>query len=131
MSDNGHLSAFIDDGYSLKGKIFGKGLHPDVTIGYRPMTKSQTAQTQNAVVESLDRGDGKEVIVASKTICSQVFEWDLGRKIDVTNVQRLHPSLFERMYAIVMGRDVPDEFLGDEEYQNQEEAEKNSAVASG
>ena len=115
------LQAIIDDGYTWRGLIRGeKGMYPDVIIEYRKCTITTRARYNDFISR---RSDGERLSQetverrGAEVLVKQLVSWDVmdnGHAVPVTteNLLRLHPALWNRLYAIVIGMSTsPDEIL--------------------
>lgn len=134
MTDNGRLSAYIHDGYTVAGYIQeAPRLYPAVRFTYRPVL----AQNRAVVFREIQRANDprKEETIAAEAVKAQVQEWDIidheGRAVGIaaSNILRLQPQLFSRMFRMVMGDAAPDEdpLIADDE--RNEDSERSLAAA--
>lgn len=114
------VTGFIPDGHNVIGKIHGvPRLYPDVTITYRPMTRSEVnAQSTKVLADNDPYAQEKHSAAAIKR---HLIDWTLrmpdGNKapIEEAVLFKLQPRLYERIYATIMGRVPPDEYIEGEE----------------
>lgn len=105
-------TGYIPDGYTRKGFIRGVSrLFPDVKFIYRPILLAERAEL-NA---KLALADAKQVEkLAADAVAKHVVSWDMQHEdntlpIDAATILRLEPSLFDRLYSIIHGRQAGDE----------------------
>lgn len=112
MNGNHTLNFVPDDGYTEKGFIKATpGLHGDLRFEYRPFLVEERSKLLRQL-ESL--AQEKQDAIVAKTFSERITAWDLqdkdGKEIPVSmNVaRRLKPSLFYRLWAIILGTDASD-----------------------
>lgn len=124
MSGNHQLNFVPDDGYTEKGFIKATpGLHGDLRFEYRPFLVGPRSKLLREL-ESL--AQEKQDAILAMTFVDRLTEWDLkdqeGNPVPVTldKARRLKPSLFYRLWAILLGTDASDL---DPEWDNEETAD--------
>lgn len=96
----------IRDGYTLDGKIPGKGARPALCFRYRPALAEDTYEYLHQT--RLTPGKG-QVKVAAKFLADHLVGWDVKNdKGEVEphtpeNIRRLPPPVLSAMLDIVMG----------------------------
>ncbi len=97
---------FINDGYTITATINARpGLHGALTFTYRPATLEERE------TEYSSRGNTARAAVGSMTrlMAGKIQSWSLeGVEITAGNLVRLKPSLFDRVFAIVVGLAADD-----------------------
>ncbi len=116
MSSN-LLSAYIHDGYTMPGYVRGESrLHPSVRFTYRPLLTQDRAVVVRQI--SLARDPRQEERIAAQAIYGQLLDWDVVKVVDssaqsvpleVDELLRLQPRLFNRLLRIVLGDEACDE----------------------
>ncbi len=116
MSSN-LLSAYIHDGYTMRGYVRGESrLHPSVRFTYRPLLTQDRAVVVRQI--SLARDPRQEERIAAQAIYGQLLDWDVVKVVDssaqsvpleVDELLRLQPRLFNRLLRIVLGDEACDE----------------------
>lgn len=117
--DNEPTSALVGDGYEITGRIRGvPRLYPSTTITYRPMTRTEINAQSKSIIDSTD-----EVLqekLASQAVAKHLKVWNLTDRSGATlpinekTLLNLQARLFQRLYAIIMGREPVDEFVDNE-----------------
>lgn len=102
--------AYIHDGYTRRAYIAAEPrLYPAVRFTYRPILTSDRAVVA-AAVRGANPRRGEEIVAAC--IERYVDEWDIEKQsgnrrcrveLRASEILRLQPRLFVRMYRIVMG----------------------------
>lgn len=115
MDQNGSPAAWIPDGYTQTAYLAElPNMYPSVRFQFRPML----VMNQAIVNKELDMAGEdwqKRQTIAAKWIKQQVVNWDIkkptGEDVDHNNVSeiiRLRPLLFQRIWNIVNGNDGGD-----------------------
>lgn len=103
---------YIPDGYTQRGYIeASEGKHGPLAFTFRPMLPEE----RDAVEEVLAIRPAREGSqVAAAAVAHALFEWDLRDEngcplpVGLDCVRRLRPSLFDKLYAVVSGREPSD-----------------------
>ena len=106
-------SGYFFDGLELDGYVAEKpGCYPAVSFKYRPVLTQNRAVLMKLILDA-DPRKGEEI--AAEFVERQLVSWDLSARLraDETDPQpvpiraehmlRLHPTLFNCIYRIIMG----------------------------
>ena len=106
-------SGYIFDGMELDAYVAEKpGCYPGVSFKYRPVLTQNRAVTMQLIIKA-DARRGEEL--AAELVERQVISWDLSAKlyadsidpepvpIKAAHILRLHPTLFNCIYRIILG----------------------------
>lgn len=112
MNGNHRLSFVPDDGYTEEGFIKGTpGLHGDLRFTYRPFLVEERSKLLREL-ESL--AQEKQDAIVAKTFTERLTHWNLKDQkgavvsVSINIARRLKPSLFYRLWAILLGTDASD-----------------------
>ena len=110
---NGHVLAYIHDGYTINGYIAAvPRLHPEMRFVYRPMLVQNRSVIFREIRLATDAR--KTESIAAAAIKSQLVSWDVvdhqgsAVTIEVPHALRLQQALFQKLFSIVTG-DVPSD----------------------
>lgn len=112
MSNNGHTTGFIPDGYTRKGHIKADAdWYPELNFEYRPMVQRERVRAQSRIREA--KTDDLGETEAHKIICERLVSWDLmydGQPVElsVANVERLEAHLSAKLLNVVVGWEPDD-----------------------
>lgn len=114
MTDNGRLSAYIHDGYTVAGYIQEvPRLYPAVRFTFRPVLSQNRAVVFQEIQLTTDARKGETI--AAELVKSQILSWDIvdheGNAVEITttNALRIQPLLFNRLFKVIIGDRAPDE----------------------
>lgn len=108
-----YVSSYIPDGYTAHGYIAAvPRMYGALRFTYRPMPVDERSVLFDMVERQRDRKKGESM--SAKTIQKHLVDWELqydGAEVKPTweNVLRLQPSLFVRLFNIVVGVDASDD----------------------
>ena len=112
MSGNHQLNFVPDDGYTELGFIKATpGLHGDLRFTFRPFLVEERSKLLRQI-ENLDQE--KQDAIVAQTFYERLTQWDLtdqkGTRVPVSlrAARRLKPTLFYRLWAILLGTDASD-----------------------
>lgn len=103
---------YIPDGYTEKGYIEpSDGKHDALAFTYRPMLPEERDAVEEVLAIRPAR-EGSQVVAAA--VAHALFEWDLRDvngcpvPVGLDLVRRLRPTLLDKLYAVVSGREAGD-----------------------
>jgi len=113
-SESNGVYGYIHDGYTRRGYIAEvRLLHEALRFTYRPMLQQDRSVVMGAITQTKDLRKAESI--SAEIIKSQLAEWDLhdhessAVPLEVPNILRIQPSLFDRLLRIVLGGDGGDE----------------------
>jgi hypothetical protein len=109
------MQNYIPDGYTESGYIkAATGLYGEFRFKYRPMLQEE----KDAILEAVEKkGAIAKTLLLAQSLQARITEWDLTDNrsatpkpvlIQVDNVRRLRPALFNRLFWIVAGIEASD-----------------------
>lgn len=114
-------TVLIDDGYTRHSTLKGRErMYPDLTFRWRPTTILMRAKFAGATkqvgmsAERLER-------MGAEILAKQLLEWSAVNHqgqpapINADSVLKLHPDLFNRLYAVVVNMSTPPDVDHDEQ----------------
>lgn len=134
MTDNGRLSAYIHDGYTVAGYIQEvPRLYPAVRFVFRPVL----SQNRAVVFREIQRANDprKEETIAAEIIKAQIQSWDILDEngetlpIETSKILRLQPRLSNRMFRMIVGDEATDEDPAVTEAERNESSERELTAA--
>ena len=103
------LSLYIDDGYTRSKRLdAAPGLHPDVTVSYRPAL----AKVRTELGYAAQGGADKVFEFESRLIERQRVTLD-GEAVTAERAAKLVPSVRDKVLQLVLGYAGSDEEAGD------------------
>lgn len=114
-STNTTSDAFIDDGFTVSGVIEERpNLFPSFEISYRPYSWPEREQKKREIGKLKD--DSPEFYQRrAELVYERVERWTLARPLQVDNVKKLKPYLFDILENLIAGSFGPDRLLTDNE----------------
>lgn len=138
MANNGDVTGWIPDGYTRSFFIRGvPGLYPDTRGSLRPLVVIKQAEI-NREMRQAGEDLKKQQWIAAKWIAQQVVDWDIKKSADgdlvstedVSEILKLQPELFQRIWGIVNGVDGGDVDENATAYEMRIAAKREVAIAA-
>lgn len=122
----------LSDGYTVQGKIHArKHQHDEFQGGVRLMLPEE----RTVVLWSLTQTRGPAHDLVIDTVCGRLDNWNAvdaeGRPApkDREHVRRLHPLVLERLFNIILGDAIFDEYEDDQDSKAARDAQLKSAIS--
>lgn len=115
MSNNGYVATYIPDGYTQNAYLRPRtGLHGEIRFSYRPMLVTTQGQVLRDFQDAAEN-PARQQEIAAEWICRYVVSWNIqrpdGKPVnckDVNDVLHLRPSVFNRIWSIILGDEGGD-----------------------
>lgn len=99
-------TGFIDDGYNVRRHIRGVArLYPAVDLEVRVMLPADRAAWQYALSRL---AEDERPRFNAETVAARLVRWSLPKPITPDNLLRLVPSLWDRVFDLVLGESAGD-----------------------
>ena len=100
------MENFISDGYTETGFIAAvDGLHGELRFTFRPMLPEEVDEVQ-AVLDQEHVARSHEIIRG--VLVRHIKSWSDGLPVTADSLRTIRPSLWNRLYLIVSGRQASD-----------------------